>query len=154
MEKIKIKSVTDMHYRILLQLYKAYRINLYYESKNYNLDTIDDLKELTIVDLLRICDNCYGSMTEETISKFGNSFEGIVIEWKGCSVINFIGFFTCQLHNTLDDHFNSLCKDEDEDAYDPDFYGDEFNISIPSFKANLIKAKIKAFINKLMIWKK
>ena len=154
MKKLEIKYVTDMHYRILLQLYKAYRINLYYESKNYNLDTVDDIKELTIVDLLRICDTCYKSMTEETIAKFGNSFEGIVIEWKECSIRNFIKFFIGQLHNNLEDHFNSLYAEDDSDMYDTDIYESEINFTMLIIKYNLLKLKIKTFCNKLMIWKK
>ena len=156
----KIKNINDTHYRILLQLYKSYRINLYYEVKNHNLETIDDIKELPIVELLRICGTCHYAMYDKTIAKFGNSFENVKIELPGCDITTFILLFERYLCDALEEHFKNYNKLEENDMYDSDIYNslDELNFTMIIIKVeifiNNVKNKIKNTYTKLMSWKK
>ena len=156
----KIKNINDIHYRILLQLYKAYRINLYYEVKNHNLETIDDIKELPIVELLRICGTCHYAMYDKTIFRFGNSFENVKIELPGCDITTFILLFERYLCDALEEHFKNYNKLEENDMYDNDIYNslDELNFTMIIIKVeifiNNVKNKIKNTYTELMSWKK
>lgn len=161
----KIKNINDIHYKILLQLYKAYRINLYYESKNHNLETIDDIKELPIVELLRICGTCHYAMYDKTIFRFGNSFENVKIDLPGCDIPIFILLFERYLCDALEEHFKNYNKLEEKDMNHTDIYNADIYNSLDELDFTMIIIKIEIFINnfknkikniytKLMSWKK